>query len=73
MSNKNVITRELNKEQNAIKLDIEMTNLKKKAFIDEIKSGLGDAIKNNPDKVIIHKITLFQKIKNFLIKIFIKI
>jgi hypothetical protein len=55
--------------QNRIELMKRQTEGSKKGFINEIKSGLGDEIKTNPNKVIYVKkpfhIRIFNKIKNF--------
>jgi hypothetical protein len=51
--------------------DLELTNIKKQAFINEIKNGLGDDIKKNPNKVKIEK-QHKKKFIDFLKKIFTK-
>lgn len=48
---------------NGIKLDKEITKNQKNKFIGQIKSGLGNKIKTNPNDVIIHKPSFFQRIK----------
>lgn len=49
-----------------------VTILKKKQFIEELKSGLGEEIKKNPNQVKIIKKTFLQKIGLVLKKIFTK-
>ena len=46
------------------------TEHKKKLFINELKSGLGVQIKNNPNEIKINKKTFKQKLKEFFKKIF---
>jgi len=41
----------IKKESNNIRLEKKKTDLKKEAFIQEIKNGLGEEIKINPNKV----------------------
>jgi hypothetical protein len=48
------------------------TELKKKLFINEIKSGLGDKIKTNPNTITVVKKSLSQKIKELFKKVFTK-
>ncbi len=63
------IIKEIEAEKKSILFERESTNIKKNAFIEEIKRGLGEDIKNNPNKVIINK---ESKIKVFLKKFFNK-
>lgn len=63
------ILREIEAEKKGILFERESTSIKKNAFIEEIKRGLGEDIKNNPNKVIIKK---ESKIKVFLKKFFNK-
>lgn len=58
--------REIDKEIKFIERDKKITDLKKKRFVEEIKNGLGDEIKNslNPNN---------KKKDNFIIRIFKKI
>tara|TARA_R110000803_G_scaffold74903_4_gene139071 strand:+ start:5903 stop:6199 length:297 start_codon:yes stop_codon:yes gene_type:complete len=58
--------------QNDIKGVRQNVELKKKLYINELKSGLGDIVKKNPSKVVVIKKTLGQKVKLFLQKIFTK-
>ena len=48
---KNYLTNTIKKESNGIRLEKRKTDLKKEAFIQEIKNGLGEEIKLNPNKV----------------------
>ena len=42
---------ELKREENLIRFDKEKTELKKEQFINEIRNGLGEHIKNNGNKI----------------------
>ena len=46
------------------------TNVKKKNFINEVKSGLGEKVKENPTKIKKIEKTFGQKIKLFIKNIF---
>lgn len=48
------------------------TALKKTQLINELKSGLGDKIKSNPNGFIVHKKSIWQRMSDFLKKIFTK-
>ena len=48
------------------------TELKKNKFINELKSGLGEQIKQNPNKVTVIKKTFKERVKLFLKKLFTK-
>ena len=48
------------------------TNRDKVKFAQEIKSGLGTKIKNNPNYIIIYKKPWYVKLGNFIKKIFTK-
>ena len=67
------IDNKINEELKQIKLENKKTDLKKMAFIQEIKNGLGEEIRKNPNKVIINKkkknklIDLLNKFKNIFI------
>jgi hypothetical protein len=54
---------EIENEKRIMKQDILSTELKKENFIKEIKSGLGDMIIKEPNKIQ-KKPTLWDKIKN---------
>ena len=45
------LDKQIKKEELLINLDRKKTNLEKASFINEIKSGLGDEIKANPNTV----------------------
>jgi len=57
---------------NKMKADKANTELKKNKFISEIKSGLGEKIKENPNEIKAIQKSKKQKIKDFLKKIFNK-
>jgi len=61
---------EIQREENLMRADIEKTALKKKQFIREIKSGLGERIKENGNKVIKIKRSRWRRIINYLKNIF---
>ena len=67
------IDNKIKEELKQIKLENRKTDLKKMAFIQEIKNGLGEEIRKNPNKVIINKkkknklIDLLNKFKNIFI------
>lgn len=48
------------------------SELKKSQFISELKSGLGDKVKENPGRVIIIKKSLFQRFKDSIRSMFNK-
>ena len=52
--------------------DRQTTNLKRIQFIEEIKNGLGEEIKKNPNGFKIIKKTKFQRFKLWLAKFFTK-
>lgn len=65
--------REIEKELNAMKLEAKKTDLSKEAFIQEIKNGLGEKIKENPNKVGIicpPKENIFKRFFKKLMKTF---
>lgn len=55
-----------------IKGDKINTIRKKHAFIDEMKSGLGDAIKENPNRVTFVKKPWHVRFRNWLSRVFTK-
>jgi len=70
---KNYFTNEIKKEKNGIKLEKRKTDLSKEAFIQEIKNGLGEQIRANPNKVIINtkpKENIFKRFLKKLMQIF---
>jgi len=48
---KDYLTNSIKKESNGIALEQKKTDLRKEAFIQEIKNGLGEEIKLNPNRV----------------------
>ena len=56
---------ELEQEKRKILQDSMVTDLKKDKFINEIKNGLGEKIKNEPNTVH-KKTTIFSKIKTLI-------
>jgi len=64
------IENKIEKEENKIKLELKKTNLKKESFINEIKNGLGDEIKMNPNKFEVMVTPEPNKFTNFFRKIF---
>jgi hypothetical protein len=64
---------DIKEELDGIKNETIKTDLSKKAFIKEIKSGFGEKIKNNPDKVVVIKPSRMKRFGDFLSKIFDKI
>tara|TARA_R110000796_G_scaffold252137_1_gene385311 strand:- start:10978 stop:11193 length:216 start_codon:yes stop_codon:yes gene_type:complete len=70
---KTYFTNEIEKEENGIKLDRKKTDLRKEAFIQEIRNGLGEQIKANPNKIKIKtkpKENIIKKIFKKIIQIF---
>ena len=57
---------------NDIKGQKEQTKLNKNKFINEMKFGLGNKIKENPTTIIKHEKPWYVKFKNWLKNIFIK-
>lgn len=62
----------INVVENEIKAIRNNTELKKKQFINELKSGLGDRLKQNPNQIIVKKETLLQRIAKKLKNLFTK-
>ena len=52
---KDIIDREIEDTEKQIALEVYKTALKKQQFVNEIKNGLGEKIKSNPNKVTIVK------------------
>jgi hypothetical protein len=48
---KDYLANSIKKESNGIALEQKKTNLRKEAFIQEMKNGLGEEIKLNPNRV----------------------
>jgi hypothetical protein len=57
---------------NDIKAQKNYTNIQKHRFIGDIKSGLGDKIKENPTTIIKHKKPWYVKITDWFKNIFTK-
>jgi len=69
---KDPINREIEMIEKEMLADKYVTALKKVKFINELKTGLGDEIKANPNGIKVIKKPLFQRIKESLKKIFTK-
>jgi hypothetical protein len=70
--NDKMLNREIKQAENEMLLEKYKTALKKTQLINEIKSGLGKEIKNNPGKAKIIKKTWYQKLMLGIKKIFTK-
>ena len=70
--NDDMISKELEATEKAIEMEKYKTALKKAQFINEIKNGLGEEIKSNPNKLTIIKKPWHHKVKMFFTKIFTK-
>ncbi len=70
--NDKMLDREMNQAGNAILNEKYKTALKKAQLINEIKSGLGEEIKKNPNKVKIIKKTWFERLMINIKKLFTK-
>ena len=70
--NDKMINREIKLIENEIVADKLMTDIKKKKFINDIKTSLGSEIKKNPNKVTIIKKSRKEKFFEFIKKIFTK-
>lgn len=68
--NDKMVLKEIQQTENQIKADMLMTEMRKKKFISELKTGLGDEIKKNPNTVKIIKKPWFTKVSDFFKKIF---
>lgn len=66
------ILREIENTENDIEIQKQKTNFVKNDFINKIKSGLGDEIKNTPKVPKIRKKTVSEKFKNFIRNIFLR-
>lgn len=66
------IEAELKINENELLMQMDQTKKRKAQFIYEIKAELGKEIKVNPRAVKIIKLTFSQKLKTFLINLFIK-
>lgn len=72
MEKRDPILREIDLEKKGIEVDKEATKLKKSAFISEIKNGLGEDIRKNPNGVKINTKTKKRKFLDFIKNIFTK-
>jgi hypothetical protein len=59
---------EINFEKQQILKEKAYTAVSKVHFINEMKNGLGDEIKKNPNKITIIKKTRFQRFKSWFIE-----
>lgn len=62
--------REIEREERLIEADKLKTELSKKKFISEIKSGLGKEIKENAGVIKKKKVGLFKRILNTILETF---
>lgn len=69
MSDK-MIDREIKQIENQMKGDLFMTEMKKKKFIGDLKNGLGEEIRNNPNSVKQIKTPWYSKVTRVIKKIF---
>lgn len=67
---KDLINREIYEAEKEMLFEKNKTELKKANFINEIKHGLGDEIKKNPNRPIIVKKNWWARLKLRLKKIF---
>ena len=66
------ISRELKLVEQANQLEAYKTVMRKAQFISQIKTGLGDEIKSNPNEIKIIKKPFGQRVKLFFMGIFTK-
>lgn len=69
---KDTISKELLMAEQAHQLEVYKTALRKAQFISQVKTGLGDEIKANPNQIKIIKKPFSQKVKTFFTRIFTK-
>ncbi len=67
------IDRELNNAEKELLVEKYKTALKKTQYINEIRSGLGESIKKNPNGVKIIKTPWYKKIGNIIKNFFTKL
>jgi len=72
MTNDKMISREANIAEKEILVEKYKTALKKQQFINELKSGLGDEIKKNPNKAKIIEKKWYQRLGIVFKNIFTK-
>ena len=66
------LNREIEQAENdIIKIGV-ITNIEKTKFINEITNGLGNRIKDEPNKFVIKKPSIFKRIANGIKHFFIK-
>jgi hypothetical protein len=68
--NDKIIDREIKQIENEMKADLFMTEIRKKKFIGDLKNGLGEEIKKNPNQVKIVKQPWYKKVSIFFKKVF---
>ncbi len=70
------MSKQLNREADRLEKEMMVekykTALKKTQFINELKNGMGDEMKKNPNQVKIIKKTWGQKLRLFFMKLFTK-
>lgn len=70
--NDKMINREIQMIENEMVADKLITDIKKKNFINDIKSNLGTEIKKNPNKVKVIKKSKKEKFFDFIKSLFTK-
>jgi hypothetical protein len=70
MNKNDLINKEIDKLQNETVSDMFKTSLKKQAFINEIKNGLGEEMKKNLNTIKVIKKPWYVKFKEFFTKLF---
>ena len=68
--NDKMVNKEIKQIENQMKGDMFMTEIRKKKFIGDLKNGLGEEIKKNPNQVKFIKEPWYKKVSNFIKKIF---
>jgi hypothetical protein len=71
--NDKMVNKEIKQIENQMKGDMFMTEIRKKKFIGDLKNGLGEEIKKNPNQVKFIKEPWYKKVSNFIKKIFRKL
>lgn len=69
---KDMVGKQLEQAERDILMAKYQTALKKGQLINELKGGLGNEIKANPNGYVIHKKSIWRKISDILKKIFTK-
>ena len=70
MNKNDLINKEIDKLQNETVSDMFKTSLKKQAFINQIKNGLGEEMKKNLNTIKVIKKPWYVKFKKFFTKLF---